>query len=170
MIKKIVAGAIVFAALGTSNIVSYANTDNITTVPKNDNTDQKIEQEVKETLEIIDPEKRITTSDKTMALSFKAPKDTKVSIEVYHDTSKEDEEEKYVLSYDPIEVEVGSLKMGWAEVDLKSGLNRIRFIANYKDGTEDSIDRTIKVMEVEEIRELLEKIVGNSTLNTDRQP
>ncbi len=168
MIKKIVIGAIVFAALGTSNINSYANPVNATAAPED--TDQKIEEEVKESLEIVDPEKNITTSDKNMALSFKAPKDTKVCIEVYHNDSEKDEEVNYVLSYDPIEVEIGSLKMGWAEVKLKSGLNKIQFTANYKDGSEDSIDRIIKVMEVEEVKELLEEIVGKSTLNREKQP
>lgn len=171
MIKKIVASTIMLAILGTSNVLSYAapiaTPTNKSTDTKNAN--KKIE-EVKQSFEVVIPEKDAVTSDKNLVLSFKAPQDTKVSIEVYHNVSKDDETEKYELSYDPIEVTVGSIQMGWAEIELQPGLNKIEFKAKYKDGSEDSVVRIVNVMDVQEVKQLLEEIVNKSTLGIGKKP
>lgn len=168
MIKKIVVGTIIFAMLGTSNILSYATPINTNTnLQKNNN--KKVE-EVKQSFEVVAPKKKLVTSDKNLVLSFKAPKDTKVSIEVYHNASKDEKEEEYELSYDPIEVTVGAIQMGWAEIELKYGLNKIKFTANYKDGSTDSDVRNVKLMNVKEVKQLLEDIVNKSTLGTGKRP
>lgn len=171
MIKKIVASTIVFAILGTSNILSYATpiTAPINTSTDAKNTNKKVE-EVKQSFEVVIPEKDSVTSDKNLVLSFKAPQGTKVSIEVYHNVSKDDETEDYELSYDPIEVTVGLIQMGWAEIELQSGLNKIEFKAKYKDGSEDSAVRIVKVMDVEEVKQILEEIVTKSTLGVGKRP
>jgi len=167
MIKKIVAGTIICTILGTSNMLSYATPTNTVTGDIKDRN-KKIE-EVKPLFEVVNPEKNFVTSNKNLVLSFKAPNDTKVSIEVYHNISKDEKEEEYVLSYDPIEVTVGAIQMGWAEIKLKSGLNKIQFTANYKDGKKYRIVRRIKVMEVEEVKQILEEIVNTSTLGIGKR-
>lgn len=168
MIKKIVAGTIIFTVLGTSNILSYATPINTITYDQKDGN--KNIEEVKQSFEVVIPKKDFVTSDKNLVLSFKAPKDTKVTIEVYHNASKDAKEEKYVLSYDPIEVTVGEIQMGWAEIKLKSGLNRIQFTANYKNGLKYSSVRSVKVMDVQEVKQILEEIVNKSTLGIGKKP
>lgn len=168
MIKKIVAGTIICTILGTSNILSYATP--VSTIKSDQKSINKNIEETKQSFEVVNPEKNFTTNDKNLVLSFKAPKDTKVSIEVYHNVSSDDEEEEFVLSYDPIEVTVGAIQMGWAEIELKSGLNKIEFTATYKDGTEHTSVRRVKVMEVEEIKQILEQIVNKSTLGIGKKP
>jgi len=167
MIKKIVAGTIIFTLLGTSNILSYATLNTVTNAQRD--TNKNIE-EVKQSFEVVIPKKDFVTSDKNLVLSFKAPKDTKVSIEVYHNTSRDEKEEKYVLSYAPIEVTVGAIQMGWAEITLKPGLNKIQFTANYKSGLKDSVVRVVNVMDVQQIKQILEEIVNKSTLGIRKKP
>ena len=168
MIKKMVAGTIIFTILGTSSILSHATP--INTVTDAQNNGNKNIEEVKQSFEVVIPEKDFVTSDKNIVLSFKAPKDTKVSIKVYHNISKDDKEEKYVLSYDPIEVTVGAIQMGWAEITLKPGLNKIQFTANYKNGLKDSVVRSINVMDVQQVKQILEEIVSKSTLGIRKKP
>ncbi|ABW20313.1 hypothetical protein [Alkaliphilus oremlandii] len=168
MIKKIVAGTIICTVLGTSNIMSYATPTN-TNLNATKNNDKKAET-IKESFEVVIPEKDFVTSNTNLVLSFKAPKDTKVSIAVYHNTSKEGEEENYVLTHELIEVTIGEIQMGWAEIELKSGLNKIEFTAEYKNGLTDSVVRHVNVMNVEEVKVLLEKIVNNSTLGVGKRP
>lgn len=169
MIKKIVAGTIICTILGTSNILSYATP--VSTIKSDQKSINKNIEETKQSFEVVNPEKKdLATSDKNLALSFKAPKDTKVSIEVYHNVSNDDKEEEFVLSYDPIEITVGPIQMGWAEIELKSGLNKIEFTATYKDGTVHTSVRRVRVMKVEEIKQILEQIVNKSTLGVGKRP
>lgn len=168
MIKKIVAGTIVLVVLGTSNALSYATPTNKVSDIKKD-TPKKVEI-VKQSFEVVKPEKDVVTSDKTLLLSFRAPEGTKVSIEVYHNISKDPKEENYVLSYDPIDVTVGAFQRGWADIELSSGQNKIQFTAKYKDGSRDSAVRLVNVMEVQEVKQLLEDIVNKSTLGIGKRP
>lgn len=165
MIKKIVAGTIVVVMLGTSNIISHA-----TPINTNHKDGSKKVEQTKQSFEVVSPEKDFVTDKKDIVLSFRAPKDTKVSIEVYHNISKDPKTENYILSYDPIEVTIGSLQMGWAEIQLRSGLNKIQFIAEYKSGGKDRAVRIINVMNMEEVKQLLEEIVSKSTLGIGKRP
>ena len=168
MIKKIVASTIICTILGASNMLAYATPINKNTV--NEKGANKEIEAAKQSFEVVIPEKDFVTSDKNLVLTFKAPKDTKVSIEVYHNSSKDEKEEDYVLSHDPIEVTIGEMQMGWADIELKSGLNKIEFTAEYKDGLTDSIVRHVKVLNVEELKQMIEQIVNQSTLGVGKRP
>lgn len=155
MIKKLIAGAFIFFVLGISSTVCYAN--------NTANEIKNIEVE-KYFFEILEPEKNTVTTDKNMLLSFRASKGTNVCIKVYHNNSIEGDKEKYILLYDPIDITVGAFQRGWASIDLKSGLNKIQFTIKYKNGSKDSMARIINVMDIKEVKQLLQDIVNKSTL------
>lgn len=165
MIKKLVAGTLILFVLGTSNTLSYATPINT----NNNQSETKKAEVAKPFFEVIDPEKDIVTSDKTIVLSFRASEGTNVYIEVYHNTSKDEKTEDYVLSYDPIKVTIGAFQRGWASIDLKSGLNKIKFTAEYKNGSKDKDVRIINVMDVKEVKQLLQDIVNKSTLGIGKK-
>lgn len=158
MMKKLIAGVLIFLVLGMSGTVCYAN-----------NTASKPSDEIKRVrtgeyfFEILEPERNITITDKNTLLSFKASKDTNVCIEVYHNSSIEKDKEKYILLHDPIDITIGALQRGWASIDLKSGLNKIQFMIKYKNGSEDSMERIINVMDAKEIKQLFQDIVNRPT-------
>ncbi|MDI9475848.1 MAG: hypothetical protein ACOX0L_09075 [Natronincolaceae bacterium] len=160
MAKRLIIGVFIFLALGMFNMPCYAN-----------NTVNRPSDEIRRVetggyfFEIIEPERSIITTDKNALVSFRASRDTDICIEVYHNSSIEKDKEKYILLYDPIDITVGALQRGWASVDLKLGLNKIQFMIKYKNGSEDSIERIINVMDAKEIKQLLQDVVNKPTLS-----
>lgn len=173
MIKKLVAGSVMLIMLGTSSTLAYANPiDN--TNNKNDTIKQKTEKadQVKPVFEVVYPEENLTINekDKDLVLSFKAPEGSKVSIEVYNNISKDKNYKEYELSYEPIEITIGSFQRAWAEIELSKGFNKIVFQAKHKNGMKDRQIRVINVMETQEIKQILEDIVTKSSLGSSRKP
>lgn len=119
--------------------------------------------------EILEMEKNVVTTDKNILLSFRATEGTDVRIEVYHNASTREKEENYVLSYDPIEIKVGAFQKGWASVDLKTGLNKIVVVVSYRREPEDSLERLVNVMEVHEVKQLMQDVVNKSTLGVGKR-
>ncbi|HZX20918.1 MAG TPA: hypothetical protein VFF25_00865 [Clostridia bacterium] len=160
MVKRLIVGVFIFLVLGMFSITCYAN-----------NTENRPSDEIRRVetgryfFEILEPERNIITTDKNALLSFRASKYTDICIEVYHNSSIERDKEKYILFYDPIDINVGALQRGWASVDLKPGLNKIQFMIKYKNGSEDSIERIINVMDAKEIEQLLQDVVNRPTLS-----
>ena len=160
MVKRLIAGLLIFLILGIPGPICYA-----------DNTANRPSEEIRRVrteeyfFEILEPKKNIVTTDKNALLSFKASRDTDVCIEVYYNSSIEKDKEKYILLCDPIDITVGALQRGWASIDLRQGLNKIQFIIKYKNGLEDSMERVINVMDAEEIKQLLQDIVNKPTLS-----
>ncbi|MFW5648951.1 MAG: hypothetical protein ACOCG5_07680 [Candidatus Alkaliphilus sp. MAG34] len=161
MVKKLVAGVLIILMLGMSGVVCFANN----TVNKPSGEFRRPRKTGEYFFELLEPKRNITTTDKNMLLSFKAPRDTNIYIEIYHNTSIEKDKEKYILLHDPIDITVGALQRGWASIDLKSGLNKIQFMVKYKNGSEDSMERIINVMDAQEIKQLFQDIVNRPTLS-----
>lgn len=176
MIKKLITGALVVAVLGMSSTTfSYANNNiNRNQAParrveyKTDSIKSRIDGK-NYFFEVLDPEKNIISTDKNMLLSFRASEGTKVKIEVYHSIGSRDNKENYLLSYEPMEITIGAFQKGWASVDLKPGLNKILFVVKYKNEPGDSIERVINVMEVQEVKRLLQDVVNKSTLGRGKR-
>lgn len=160
MKKKLIAGVFIFLVLSMSGAVCYAN-----------NTMGGFPDEIDRIeageyfFEVLEPKRNTVTVDRNTLLSFRASKDTDVCIEVYHNSSIEKDKEKYILLHDPIDITIGALQRGWASIDLKSGLNKIQFMIKYKNGLEDSMERTINVMDAQEIKQLFQNIVNKPTLS-----
>lgn len=160
MMKKLIVGIFISLLLSTSGMICYA-----------DNTINRASNEVgrigdgKYFFEILEPEKNIITTDKNILLSFRASRGTDVCIEVYYNGSIEGDTEKYILSREPIDITIGALQRGWASIDLRSGLNKIQFIIKYKNGSENNMERIINVMDIKEVRQLLQDAVNKSTLS-----
>ncbi|SET01433.1 hypothetical protein SAMN05660297_01200 [Natronincola peptidivorans] len=168
--KKLIASTAVLLIIGGTNIVAYASpTTILTTTPGTTTQEIKAEEEAKEqqdTLKIITPNRDVVVSDSNMVLAFTAPEGTTVTIEVYYNTSVATSRQNYVEAYDPIEVKVGALQRGWAEVELRKGLNKIDFTAVYKNGIRDVISRIIEVKDIDEVKKQVEKGIAN-TSSTD---
>ncbi len=158
MKKRLIAGILIFFILGMSGVICYADTVN-----RAPDEIRRVESG-RYFFEILEPEKNISTTDKNILLSFKASRGTDVRIEVYYNSSMEEDIENYTLLYEPIDITVGVLRRGWASVDLRSGLNKIHFIIEYRNGLEDNMERIINVMEIEDVKQLLQDIVNKSTL------
>lgn len=157
--KRLIAGILIFFILSISGTICYA--DNI--INRDSDEIGRVENG-RYFFEILEPEKNISTTDKNILLSFRASRGTDVRIEVYYNSSMEEDIENYTLLYEPIDITVGVLRRGWASVDLRSGLNKIHFIIEYRNGLEDNMERIINVMEIEDVKQLLQDIVNKSTL------
>ncbi len=162
MIKKFVAGAFIICILGTSTTMSYANNINTINIASNEIRAVELQRNF---FEILEPKRNTVTTDKNILLSFRASEGTKVNIEVYNNISKE----KDILLYDPIEITVGAFQKGWASIDLEPGLNKIYFTIKYKNGSGDSRSRTINVMELQEVKQLLQDVVNKSILGIGKK-
>lgn len=160
MVKKLVAGVLIILLLGMSCAVCFANN----TVRPPDRI-RKPRRTGEYFFEILKPEGNISTTDKNILLTFRAPRDTNIYIEIYHNSSIEKDKEKYILLHEPIDITVGALQRGWASIDLKSGLNKVQFMVKYKNGSEDSMERIINVMDAQEIKQLFQDIVNRPTLS-----
>ncbi|AKL97334.1 hypothetical protein CACET_c39060 [Clostridium aceticum] len=158
MMKKLIVSTVVLLIIGGSSAVVYGNNDTSTA------QEAKVEQE---TLKILTPNRNIVASDRNMVLSFTAPEGTTVTIDVYYNTSVATSKQNYVAAYDPIEIKVGALQRGWAEVELRKGLNKIDFTAVYKDGREDTISRTVEVKDIDDVKKQVEQSIA-STSSTER--
>ncbi|MBM7615542.1 hypothetical protein [Alkaliphilus hydrothermalis] len=169
MIKnKLISCTCVLIILGTAGSFTYA-TPAIRNV---DTTKYEIVKTANQSLQIITPEREQSVSSSTkLVLEFTAPKDTKIKVRVYHNTSIEKGGENYVLINDPLLVDVGILQRGWAEIELKRGSNKIEITAEYKDGTAETVRRYVAVKGVEDVKrrilegkitsEFLKDITGN---------
>ena len=155
MMKKLVAVVLIFLILGTSGTICYA-----------DNTSNKIRrvETGKYFFEVLEPERDTVTTDKNMLLSFRASRGTNVCIEVYHNGSVDKDKENYILLYDPIDITIGVLQRGWASIDLKSGLNKVQFTIEYKNGSKDNMERIVNVMDIKEVKQLFRDVVSKPTL------
>ncbi len=151
--KKLIACTCVLVILGSSGSFTYAN-----------QTTSKTEtvRAASQSLQLVTPEKDTSISTNNLVLEFTAPKETRIRVLVYYNTSLEKDRENFVLAFDPILLEIGALQRGWAEVDLRRGINRIDIIAIYKDGTSDKITRLVTVRGVEDVKRYLE----NNTATT----
>ncbi|HZK57259.1 MAG TPA: hypothetical protein VFD17_03020 [Clostridia bacterium] len=155
MVKKLVAVVLIFLMLGMSGMVCFANN----TVNRPLDEIRRSRRTGEYFFEILEPKGNIATVDKNILLSFRAPRDTNIYIEIYHNSSIEKDKEKYILLHDPIDITVGALQRGWASIDLKSGLNKVQFMVKYNNGSEDSMERIINVMDAKEIEQLFQDIV-----------
>lgn len=168
MIKKLIAGTFVLLMIGSSNLVAHANptTVRVTTPQGATVQETKTEEEVKpqqETLKLITPRRDMVVTDNNLVLAFTAPEGTTVTINVYYNTSVSTNRQTYVEAYDPVEVNVGALQRGWAEVELKKGLNKIDFTAVYKSGLKDVISRIVEVKDIDEVKKQVEKSIANTS-------
>lgn len=155
MMKKIIASAIVLLALSGSSVLAHGDTTQQTTAKET-----TVEQE---SLRVINPRRDMVSGDNNTVLTFSAPEGTTVTIDVYYNTSVSNDKQNYVQAYDTIEVEIGALKRGWTEVELKKGLNKIDFTAIYKNGSEEVITRIIEVKDMEEVKQQVEKSIINTS-------
>ena len=163
MIKKIIASSIVLLVIGGS--VTYAHGNQQET--NNDRDEYKVEQQSEESekLELVYPEENTTVADKNSVMSFTAPQGTAVTVEVYHNTSMSPDEENYILSQDPTKVNIGALQRGWVEIELRRGLNRVDFTAEYENGESESITRFITLTDMTETKKLLENAFNRSAVD-----
>lgn len=159
MIKKVISCTIVLLILGTSGV--FANPNETNKAP-----DLTMAQEARladEGLQVVTPERDLTISKRNMVLEFTALQETKITIHVYYNASLEINKQRYVLAYDPITLQIGALKRGWAEVELRKGKNKIAVTATYQDGSTETVIRYVDVEELEEVtKKLLESNVTNS--------
>jgi hypothetical protein len=169
MIKKLVAGAIVLTILGFSGIFIYANPVDVNNIINTTQSGEEIQQTVNSSFRVLSPWRDRITIDKKIILSLLAPEGTTVKIEVFYNTSIAANKENYVLSYDPIELRIGALQRGWAEVELKKGLNKIEFTAFLKNGLQEARTRIITVKDIDEMKRLVEQSIQNigTTSSTD---
>lgn len=162
MIKKVISCTIVLIILGTSSVFGNPETPIEEPVQL---TVAETAQLADEGLQLITPERDLTISKKSMVLEMTALEGTDITIEIYYNSSLELGKEKFALAYDPIAVEIGALKRGWAEVELKKGKNKIVVTATYDDDSTETITRYVDVEELEEVKKKL--IEGNITDSTD---
>ncbi|KAB3532180.1 hypothetical protein [Alkaliphilus serpentinus] len=149
MIKKVfICSAIVFIGLGISSVTAYG-TD---TVPV-------------ASFQVVTPDEDITTSNNSVMLEFIAPEGTKVIIQVYYNNSVVKNEETFTASADAIEVEIGALEIGMAEVKLKERRNKIEITAIYPDGTEKTVVRMINVEDLKYEPKLPAKLLPENRIN-----
>lgn len=160
MVRKFVAGTVIVIVLSGLNICAYADND---IVGDGSGSNVPISQIKEQSFKVVTPEKNLVTSDTNLLLSFTAPEGTRVTVEVYHSTSVKANEENYVLICDPIEVQVGALQRGWAEIQLKKGLNKITFKATNENGLQDVDTRIVRVKDISEIKEMIENLVNTPT-------
>ncbi len=160
--KKIMVSTLVLLAIGSSGVYSYANNSTAKTEGLAGKEAQEVKIENEETLEIVTPNKEVVP-DTDLLVIFKAPEGTTVILSVYYNTSVATNKQNYVEAYDPIEVVLGPLQKGWAEIKLKKGLNKINFVATYKDGNQDVINRIIEVKNMDEIDEQVTKGIGSAS-------
>lgn len=139
MFKKLMASTMVLLIISGSGTAVYANNDRIS---------QEIKTEQK-SFKVSTPR---VTSERDLLLTLSAPQGTKVTVDVYYNTSISKTKQNYVAS-SSIEVEIGALQRNWVEIELSKGLNKIDFTAVYKDGVEDIISRVVEVKNKSELEE-----------------
>ena len=154
MMKKLVAVVLIFLILGTSGTICYA-----------DNTSNKIRRvETENIFEVLEPKGILLPLIKICFCPLGASRGTNVCIEVYHNGSVDKDKENYILLYDPIDITIGVLQRGWASIDLKSGLNKVQFTIEYKNGSKDTMERIVNVMDIKEVKQLFRDVVSKPTL------
>ncbi|NLM03728.1 MAG: hypothetical protein GX214_01770 [Clostridiales bacterium] len=152
MFKKLMASTMILLIISGSSMGVYANNAQVS-------QETKIEEK---TFNVNTPK---ITSEKDLFLTLTGPEGTKVTIDVYYNTSVSKTKQNYVLAIDPIEVEIGALQRNWVEIELSKGLNKIDFTAVYKDGVEEIISRIIEVKDKEELKEELQNTKISSPTN-----
>ncbi|KAB3530208.1 hypothetical protein F8154_14145 [Alkaliphilus pronyensis] len=116
--------------------------------------------ETDEKLQVITPDRNITTDNTELMFEITAPEGTKVFIQVYHNNSIDKSKENYVVAGDAIELEIGAFGRGWQEVPLRRGKNKVEIKGVYSDDSHDTITRIITVQELKEVKEIFEKKVS----------
>ena len=117
-------------------------------------------------LEVLVPQKDRVTSRETMMVSFRAPENSLVAVEVFHTTGVVDNETAVAL-YEPMTFKIGVLERGWVELTLRRGINRIVLTTTLEQGNEapkvEVTERIITVKDLEEVREELSRKVMQTT-------
>lgn len=176
MLKKLMVGTFICLLLGNYGLVAHANpTTSMGTRVLAQTTVEDIKSQEEERINLITPSKNMVVTDTNMMVKFEAPEGTQVTIDVYYDSSVMNKTRRYVQAYQPIEIEVGALRKGWAELELKKSLNKIKFTAVYKNGISDIINRIIEVKDISELEEEVTKNISrtpsskvlNSIVNKD---
>lgn len=160
MKKWIVAGALLL--LMTSGQIAVAEATN-TNLEDNAISEAMAEQPM---LEVLVPQKDRVTSRETMMVSFRAPANSLVTVEVFHTTGVIDNETAVAL-YEPMAFKIGVLERGWVELTLRRGINRIVLTTILEKGNEapkvEVTERIITVKDLEEVREELSRKVMQTT-------
>jgi hypothetical protein len=161
MKKWIIAGALIILVVGAQTGTSEA-TNHMMGIPFL-NEAEEVEQPL---VEVLVPQTDRVTSRETMMVSFRAPQNSQVTVEVFHNASLTDEE-NFTALYEPMVFEIGVLERGWVELKLKKGVNRIVLTATIaRQGQESAlevIERKITVKDLEEVREELTRSVMQTT-------
>jgi len=117
-------------------------------------------------LEVLVPQKDRVTSRETMMISFRAPSESLVTVEVFH-TAGVVENETEVALYEPMHFKIGVLERGWVELKLRKGINRIVLTTTMEQlNAEPKVEvteRIITVKDLEEVREELSRNVMQTT-------
>ncbi len=160
MKKWIVAGALIL--LMTSGQITAAEATNTNL----DNNTINEATAVQPMLEVLVPQKDRVTSRETMMVSFRAPANSRVTVNVLHTTGLV-ENEIPVSLYEPMEFEIGVLERGWVELTLQKGVNRIVLTTTLEQWNEapkvEVTERVITVKDLEEVREELSRNVMQTT-------
>lgn len=158
MVKKFIASTIVLVILGGSSTVAFANTQ-IDAIPKKLDNNTIEEEAEKSDFQVVTPDRDITTNSGNLVLEFVAPEGTKVNIQVFFNTSLIQNKENFVATHDPISVEIGALKRGWAALELRRGLSKIEIEATLKNGTKETVVRYVTVRNQEELKKSIEEAI-----------
>ncbi len=160
MKKWIIAGALILLMTSGQTATAEATNTNV-----DDNTiSEAIAEEPM--LEVLVPQKDRVTSRETMMVSFRAPTDSLVVVEVFHTMGMADNETPVAL-YEPMAFEIGVLERGWVELTLQKGINRIVLTTTLaQKNVEPKVEvteRIITVKDLEEVREELSRNVMQTT-------
>lgn len=160
MKKWIVAGALIL--LMTSGQITAAEATNTNL----DNNTINEAAAVQPMLEVLVPQKDRVTSREIMMVSFRAPTNSRVTVNVLHTTGLVENEIPVAL-YEPMEFEIGVLERGWVELTLQKGVNRIVLTTTLQQRNEapkvEVTERVITVKDLEEVREELSRNVMQTT-------
>lgn len=160
MKKWIVAGALVLL-ISSGQLIAAEATNTIL-------VDTTISEAVAELpmLEVLVPQKDRVTSRETMMVSFRAPANSQVTVEVFHTTGLPPNETEMAL-YEPMNFKIGVLERGWVELSLRKGINRIVLTTTMEQLNEEPkvevTERMITVKDLEEVREELSRNVMQTT-------
>lgn len=160
MKKWIIAGALVLLISSGQTIAAEATN---TTLEDMAISEATAEQPM---LEVLVPQKDRVTSRETMMVSFRAPANSQVKVEVFYTTGLATNETEAAL-YEPMHFKIGVLERGWVELTLQKGINRIVLTTTMERPNEapkvEVTERIITVKDLEEVREELSRNVMQTT-------
>ncbi|SCY61634.1 hypothetical protein [Alkaliphilus peptidifermentans] len=114
----------------------------------------------KQTIQVVTPERNITTDSTNLVFELTAAEGTKVIIQVYYNNSIVIGKENFVAEGDAINIEMGALRRDWIEVALRKGKNKVEITAIYEDESEDVVVRIIDVKGIEEVKQNFERKIS----------